>query len=1169
MLANRGEKMAGTNFVHLHCHSEYSLLDGQARIPALISRAAELRQPALGLTDHGVMYGVVDFYKKAKAKGIKPLIGCEVYAAPYGRLRSDRDPRLDSKQFHLVLLVRNETGYRNLLELVTRGFSEGFYYKPRVDHQLLKRYSSGLLALSGCLAGEIPQAVLENRMEDALREIAFYREVFGEENFYLELQDHGLPEQRTINKALTALSCETGAPLAATNDVHYLHKGDWLAHDVLLCIQTGKTLTDEDRLRFGGSEFYFKTAGEMSALFPELPEALENTLQIADACQFEFSFGKTYLPGFKLPEDRVDLPDGQAGENSYLRELAIAGARERYGEALPAEVLDRLEYELKVISKVGYASYFLIVWDFMHYAHSSGILVGPGRGSAAGSLAAYCLRITEIDPLRYGLLFERFLNPERVSPPDIDIDFCYEKRGQVIDYVVKKYGEENVAQIITFGTMAAKAAVRDVGRVLGFPYAEVDRIAKLVPTELNISLEDARSREPVLQQLFETDDRVRKLLELSQAVEGLPRHASTHAAGVVVSCEPLVRLVPLQKTGENGLTTQFPMGTLEELGLLKMDFLGLRTLTMMQEATKLIFESFGRRIDLSNLPLEDEATYLLLSSGDTAGVFQLESPGMRDILQKLRPNTFEDIIAVVALYRPGPMEQIPAFIQSKHSKNSINYLHPDLEPILKETYGVMVYQEQIMQVAATMAGFSLGEADSLRRAIGKKKLEALNEQRAKFIQGCLANGHPRGLANELYDLIVKFASYGFNKSHAAAYAMVAYQAAYLKANFPTQFMAAGLSGVIGNSDKVAAYIAECKRAGLRILPPDINRSVDNFSVEGEACLRFGLAAVKNVGQAAICSILAARRARGDFISLSDFCSRVELRTCNKKVLESLIKSGAFDCLDTNRNRLLAVVDEKIAAVQAAARQRQNGQQCLFDLPVFEEQMYLPQDDLPALPPLSAGERLVMEKEVLGFYLSGHPLQEFAEVLSRLPGVTSCGDLRDVPDNVHICIVGMSVQVRQIVTKAGKPMAFMQLEDQSGVVEVIVFAKIFERVRAYLENDRVLLVHGRISHKEEEVKIIAESVTLLSPELQEVLIRCEESVDEGRLLALKKILSGSLGSWPVCLEFPFAQKKVLLPGEFWLAEGCSRLPEIERLFGREAVICKPLRIDLAATGQIRI
>lgn len=1143
--------MAGKRFVHLHVHSEYSLLDGQSRLEALVSSAVELCQPALALTDHGVMYGVIDFYKKAKAAGIKPLIGCEVYVAPQGRSRKQRDPRYDARQHHLVLLARNETGYRNLLELVTRGFSEGFYYKPRVDHELLKAYSGGLMALSACLAGEIPQAALEGRLEDAMRDIRFYREAFGEENFYLELQDHGLPEQKTANKVLADLSRKSGAPLVATNDVHYLKKADWMAHDVLLCIQTGKTLEEESRLRFDSTEFYFKDAAEMSAAFPELPEALENTLQVADACQLEFSFGKTYLPGFKLP-------DSSADENSYLREICFAGARERYGEDLPPVVLDRLEYELKVISEVGYASYFLIVWDFVHFAHNSSILVGPGRGSAAGSLAAYCLKITNIDPLRYGLLFERFLNPERVSPPDIDIDFCYEKREQVIDYVVKKYGEENVAQIITFGTMAAKAAVRDVGRVLGFPYAEVDRIAKLVPPELNISLEEARRKEPLLQQLYETDERVRKLLELSQAVEGLPRHASTHAAGLVVSSEPLVQLVPLQKSGENGMTTQFPMGTLEELGLLKMDFLGLRTLTMMQEAVSLIFETYGQRIDLRELPLDDEATYQLLSQGDTAGVFQLESAGMRDILQKLRPNTFEDIIAVVALYRPGPMEQIPTFIQSKHRPQAIHYLHPDLEPILKETYGVMVYQEQIMQVAASLAGFSLGEADLLRRAIGKKKLEILNEQRAKFVKGCLDNGHSRELANELYDLIVKFASYGFNKSHAAAYAMVAYQSAWLKANFPTQFMAALLTSVTGNSDKVAGYIAECKRSGFTILPPDINRSLANFSIEEEKAIRLGLAAIKNVGQSAICSILSTRQERGEFVSLRDFCSRVDLRTCNKKVLESLIKSGAFDSLDTNRNRLLAVLDERISAGQAEQRQRQNGQQSLFDLLPDDVHPQLLPDKLPELPPLSSRERLAMEKETLALYLSGHPLQDYEQVLRHLPGLTPCCDLHDMPDNMTVRVVGMAGQIRQIVTKAGKLMAFAQLEDQSGECEVIIFSKLFDNVRTVLSEGRVLLVHGRIDHKEEEeVKIIAESVTLLSPEPQEVQICCPEDVDEGRLLALKKILTGSQGSWPVSLDFPATNKKVLLPGEYWLEEGCSRLSEVERLFGRESVVIKPL------------
>jgi len=1155
--------MADEKFVHLHVHSEYSLLDGQARLEALVSSAVALRQPALALTDHGVMYGVIDFYKKAKAAGIKTLVGCEVYTAPPGRSRLMRDPRLDAKQHHLVLLARNETGYRNLLELVTRGFSEGFYYKPRVDHELLKEFSGGLVALSGCLAGSIPQAVLEGRLEDALLEIKFYREAFGAENFYLELQNHGLPEQLEVNKALAALSRESGTPLVATNDVHYLKKADCTAHDVLLCIQTGKTLEEEARLRFDSPEFYFKSAGEMSALFPEYPEAIENTLAVADSCRFEFSFGRTYLPGFKLPGDRSDLPAGQAGENSFLRELAFAGARERYlsaqagGDNLPPEVLDRLEYELKVISGVDYASYFLIVWDFVNYAHRSGILVGPGRGSAAGSLVAYCLKITDIDPLRYGLLFERFLNPERVSPPDIDIDFCYEKREQVINYVVKKYGEDNVAQIITFGTMGTRAAVRDVGRVLGFPYAEVDRIAKLVPPELNITLEEALKKEPLLQQLYETDEKVRKLLELSQAVEGLPRHASTHAAGLVVSSEPLVQLVPLQKTGENGMTTQFPMGTLEELGLLKMDFLGLRTLTMMQEAARLVFESYGTEVELSAIPLDDEATYQLLSLGDTAGVFQLESSGMRDILQKLRPSTFEDIIAVVALYRPGPMEQIPAFIQSKHGKLATHYLHPDLEPILKETYGVMVYQEQIMQVAASLAGFSLGEADSLRRAIGKKKLEALNEQRAKFVQGCLSNGHPRKLANELYDLILKFASYGFNKSHAAAYAMVAYQSAYLKANFPTQFMAALLTSVIGNSEKVAGYIAECRRAGLTILPPDINRSLANFSIEGEKRIRLGLAAVKNTGPAAIQSVLAARSSGGEFASLRDFCLRVDLRACNKKVLESLIKSGAFDCFEANRNRLLAVLDERISAGQAIMRQRQNGQQCLFDLPAFEQPSHLLPDDLPELPPLPSRDRLVMEKETLALYLSGHPLQDYEQVLSRLPGLTPCSGLQDFPDKMQVRMAGQAGQVRQVVTKAGKLMAFVQLEDQSGGCEVIVFPKVFEQARSVLEESGVLLIQGHIDHKdEEEVKVIAESISALSPEPLEVQIRCAEDIDEGRLLALKKILTGAQGLWPVSLDFPSINKRVLLPGEFWLTEGCPRLSEIERLFGRQAVVVKP-------------
>ena len=1155
--------MADGNFVHLHVHSQYSLLDGAARLEHLVSRAVELNMPALAITDHGVMYGVIDFYKEAKKAGLKPLIGCEVYVVPTGRGRSDRDGRLDAKQHHLVLLARDQTGYQNLMELVTRGFSEGFYYKPRVDHELLRRYAGGLLALSGCLVGEVPQAVLEGRLEEARRLVKFYQEAFGDENFFLELQDHGLPEQQTINARLITLARETKTPLVATNDLHYLGRSDAEAHDVLLCIQTGKTLDEEQRLRFGSNEFYLKTPGEMAALFPDVPEALENTLRIAETCKLEFSFGHTYLPVYELPGNR------NHDENSYLRQLCLAGAKERYGEELPAEVQNRLDYELEVISKVGYASYFLIVWDFVRYAHQNGIMVGPGRGSAAGSLVAYCLAITDIDPLRYGLLFERFLNPERVSPPDIDIDFC-EKREQVIDYVVKKYGEDKVAQIITFGTMAAKAAVRDVGRVLGFPYAEVDRIAKLIPREQSISIEEAIKKEPELRQLFEKDGKVRKLLELSLAVEGLPRHASKHAAGVVISRERLVHYVPLQKMGENGLTTQFHMETLEELGLLKMDFLGLRTLTMMKEAVRLILESTGRSVDLSRIPLEDEATYHLLSQGDTAGVFQLESTGMRDVLQKLKPTVFEDIIAIVALYRPGPMEQIPTFIQSKHGQAKIHYLHPKLEPILKETYGVMVYQEQIMQVAATMAGFSLGEADLLRRAISKKKLEILNEQRQVFVRGCLNNGHLEKQAHELYDLIVKFASYGFNKSHAAAYAMVAYQTAYLKANFPTQFMAALLTSVDGNSDKVVGHITDCKRMGLEILPPDVNHSRASFTVEGEKRLRFGLAAVKNVGLAAIQSIRATQIEKGNFTSLRDFCERVDLRTCNKKVLESLIKSGAFDYLGANRNQLLAVLDDTVTTVQAKQRQRLSGQLSMFDLFAEDPQWKQAGDNFPELPPLLPRERLAMEKETLSIYLSGHPLQDYEKVLQRLQGVKCCRDLREAPDNLPVYVAGIAGQVRQIVTKSGKLMAFFELEDQTGTMEVIVFAKVFESARQSLESDSVLLIYGRTDHKEGDtmhkegdtdhkegdnkiIKIIAERIIPLSPTPPEVIIRCDDSIGLSRLLELKKILVGSHGTLPVSLAFADVKKKVQLPWEFWLTEASPRLADIEQLFGREAVI----------------
>ncbi|NLZ38168.1 MAG: DNA polymerase III subunit alpha [Firmicutes bacterium] len=1131
------------SFVHLHTHTEYSLLDGFCKINEVVVRAAELEMPALAITDHGVMYGVIDFYKAALKAGIKPIIGCEVYVAP--RSRFDRDARRDQRQYHLVLLAQNNEGYRNLMQLVTRGFSEGFYYKPRVDHELLARYSRGLIALSGCLAGEIPTALLERREEDALQLVKLYQETFGRENFYIELQDHGLPEQKTLNPQLIQLARATNAPLVVTNDAHYINKEDAYPHDILLCIQTGKTLEDENRLRFSTDEFYLKSAAEMAALFPELPEAVANTLEIAERCNVTFEFGKTHLPVYEIPKGYDD--------NEYLRQICIKGAQKRYGDPLPAHVQERLDYELKVIKQMGYASYFLIVWDFVNYAHENDILVGPGRGSAAGSLVAYSLGITNIDPLKYNLLFERFLNPERVTMPDIDIDFCYEKRERVIEYVTKKYGEDSVSQIITFGTMAARAAVRDVGRVLNFPYSEVDKIAKLIPAELNITIQEALEKSPDLKELYENDEKIRQLLDLSMAIEGMPRHASTHAAGVVIAGKPLVEFVPLQKSGES-MVAQFPMGTLEELGLLKMDFLGLRTLTIMGEAVRLIKQTTGKEIDLATIPLDDENTYALLSQGDTSAVFQLESSGMRSVLRELKPNVFEDIIAVVALYRPGPMEQIPIFIKSKHGEIPIKYLHPDLEPILKETYGIMVYQEQIMQVASVMAGFSLGEADLLRRAIGKKKLEVLNQQREVFVKGCITKGHSKELANELYDLIVKFASYGFNKSHAAAYALVAYQTAYLKANYPTEYMAAQLTGVMSNTDKVAVYIADCKKMGITVLPPDINASDANFTVAADKVIRYGLAAVKNVGNGAVDSILSSRREKGEFTSLRDFCSRVDMRSCNKKVMESLIKCGAFDCFGANRNQLLAVLDETMAAAQAQQREKQNGQISMFELvdENREESAWIQlHDNFPDLPEPTARERLTMEKEALGLYISGHPLQDYAAVLKIYPGLVPVNELLELPEGQIVSAAGMISNQKTIFTKAGKPMSFFTLEDEAGSLEVVVFTSVYEKVKDFLQNDNVVIVHGKIDHKEEEAKILAEQITPLPREVRQVIINCTSgSLDQ--LLALKELLNGLRGIIPVYLSFPQQKKKVLLAQNYWLQEDSPQLAEIEKLFSPAAV-----------------
>ncbi|MEW5783844.1 MAG: DNA polymerase III subunit alpha [Bacillota bacterium] len=1141
--------MTTPQFVHLHCHTEYSLLDGATRIKQLVERAAALNMPAVAITDHGSMFGVIDFYRAATKAGIKPVIGCEVYVAP--RSRKQKEPRADDYQYHLVLLAENQAGYRNLMSLVSAGYLEGFYYKPRVDRELLERHAAGLIALSGCLAGEIPSLLSRGEWEKARETAGYYRDLFGKDSYFLELQDHRLPEQAAVNQGLIRLSREMDIPLAATNDVHYLAREDAVVHDVLLCVQTAKTVNEPGRLKFDSEEFYLKSAGEMAALFPECPEALENTLRIAERCRVDFSFDQLFLP-------RYALPPGSSADQ-YLKELCLTGLRERYPEP-PEELRQRLEYELGVIQTMDYSSYFLIVWDLVHYAKQKGILVGPGRGSAAGSLVAYCLGITNIDPIRHGLLFERFLNPERISMPDIDIDFCDDKRDLVLQYVIEKYGHDRVAQIITFGTMAARAAVRDVGRALAIPYGEVDRIAKLIPTEPGMSIPRALEQSKELQEAYK-DDRYRQLLDLSQAVEGLPRHASTHAAGVVIAREPLVNYVPLLKISDGAVVTQFPMGTLEQLGLLKMDFLGLKTLSIMVETLDNIQRCHGRALTPESIPLDDQRTYDLLSRGETTGIFQLESTGMRNVLRELQPNKFADIIAVVALYRPGPMEQIPTFTGSKHGKVPVNYLHPVLEPILNETYGVIVYQEQIMEIAARMAGFSLGQADLLRRAIGKKKKEILDQQQSLFIDGCRANGYTRELAAEIYNLILKFASYGFNKSHAAAYALIAYQTAYLKANYPVEFMAALMTGYCANSDKVALYIADCRHQGIQVLPPDINESETNFTVVSGGRIRFGLAAVKNVGLGAIDSILAARREK-PFLSLSDFCTRVDSRLCNRKVLESLVKCGAFDSLGGHRAQYLACLDEVAAHGQSAQRERENGQISMFSLMDQSSRDDIFQDRLPRIAAFSDKERLALEKEMLGLYISGHPLEEYRPLIEQMSRLTPCAELQDLGDNRAVTVGGIVAAARSLYTKKGKPMAFIKLEDLTGSVEVVVFSDLFEKQAPLFQEDSLLVIKGRTDIKEEEEpKIIAESVSPLPKDPQQLLLKIGDRRGVEIMARLKQILTAEEGQIPVCLYFENEKKMLLLPDAYWVRDDPDCRRRLENLLGESAVKLQDLKSNL--------
>ncbi len=1098
-------------FVHLHNHSHYSLLDGACRIEDLVAQCAEYDMPAIALTDHGNMFGAIEFYRTAMNAGIKPIIGMEAYIAPRSRFDRTAAKGGSDASYHLVLLAKNEKGYRNLLKLSTAGYLEGFYYKPRIDKEILREHSEGLVALSACVKGEISQKLLRDDLDGARAAAEEYRDIFGED-FYLEIQNHGLANEDKVRPALVELGKSLGIKVVATNDIHYLKREHAEAHDVLLCLQTQKDRDDPTRLRYETDQIYFKSFDEMREAFREYPEALANTLEVADKCNLILDFGRPLLPRYQLPKEA-----GGLSLDDYLAELARKGLRERYA-VVTRELERRLERELEIIRKTGFAGYFLIVKDFVDFARSKGIPVGPGRGSAAGSLVSYCLGITNVDPIKYGLLFERFLNPERVTMPDIDIDFCYERRDEVIDYVRRKYGEQNVSQIITFGTMAARAVVRDVGRVLGLPYAEVDRLAKLVPQTLGIKLKEALQVEPRLRELVESNERYKKLFEISLVLEGLARHASTHAAGVVITPDALTEHTPLYKSKDGEITTQYDMKSLEAIGLLKMDFLGLRTLTVIHDTVQMLAEK-GIYVDIDKIPLDDDKTFELFGRGDTVAVFQFESSGMREYLRKLKPKSLEDLIAMNALYRPGPMEMIDDFILRKHGKTKIEYLHPKLEPILKETYGVIVYQEQVMRIASELAGFSLGKADLLRRAMGKKKADLMIGQRQEFVEGAQKRGIPAEVAEAVFDLMARFAEYGFNKSHATAYSIVAYQTAYLKAHFPAEFMAATLTSEMADSKRIVTLIDECRRMGLRVLPPDVNESFATFTVTDEG-IRFGLGAVKNVGLGAIESIVRAREKHGRFRTIFELCERVDLRHVNKKVLESLIQAGALDSLEGHRAQLMAAVDLALQFGQRAQASRMAGQTDLFAMDEeMASEMY---PELPEVPEWSHGEVLAREKQLLGFYVSGHPLERF-EQEARAFSTTTLDRLSELPDGAPVRVAGVVTAVKVRMTDSQKAYAFMSLEDFSGTAEVLVFSEPLERHRELVREEAMVLVRGKVSHREEQdAKIIADEIVPLELARERFTKRLRIAfdvlgADEKLVEDVCQVLAGSRGQCSVVLE----------------------------------------------------
>jgi DNA polymerase III subunit alpha len=1043
-------------FVHLHNHSDYSLLDGACRLDRLIDRAKKLGMPALALTDHGNLFGAVEFYGMAKAAGVKPIIGCEVYVAHGARGEKSRGPDGKGAYDHLVLLAKNREGYRNLMKLSSLGFTEGFHYKPRVDKELLAAHAGGLLCLSACLRGEVPQRVVAGDLEGARAAAGWYRDLYGADSYFFEIQDHGIPEERISAEGLLELGRRMEIPVVATNDCHYLQREDAEAHEVLLCIQTGKTMLDPDRFRFATDQLYVKTPDEMATLFAHAPEALRNTLVAAERCELALDTERVQLPSFPLPPD-IESEEG------YLRRLAEEGLARRYGDAVLDVHRTRLEYELDVICKVGYARYFLIVRDFTDYARNNGVAVGPGRGSAAGSIVSYCLGITDLDPIRFDLLFERFLNPERVSMPDIDIDFSYETRQKVIDYVVGRYGRESVSQIITFGTMAARAVVRDVGRAIGMTYAEVDRVAKMVPPDLGMTLPKALEIVPELKALPQQGETYARLIRCSLALEGLARHASTHAAGVLIAPGPLMDYVPVYKSPKGDFTTQFDMNSLEKVGLLKMDFLGLRTLTVLEDAVAHVRQATGGTIDLKEIPLDDKATFDLLGKAQSVGVFQLESSGMRDLLRKLMPDTFEDIIAINALFRPGPIQSgmIDDFVKRKHGKQKVTYMHPALEPILKNTYGVIAYQDQVMQIANRLAGFTLAQADLLRRAMGKKKPEEMARMKKSFLDGCSERQVPKKTAEDIFDLMEKFAGYGFVRAHSAAYAILSSQCAYLKAHHPAAYLAASLTSEVGDTDRIVALVDEARRSGLQVLAPDVNRSKAAFTLEGNA-IRFGLSAVKNVGVGSVEAIVKARDEGGSFRSLSDFLRRVDTAALNRRVVESLIQAGACDGLEGDRAQLLEAVGDLLAQIQERARSVVKHQESLFGA----DPMAAPSDPpLPLVAPWGLEERLRREKEVLGFYFSDHPLGAYRHIIEARATHTTAR-LRECREGQEVVLIGLIAAMKPHVDRNKRPMAFVTIEDLRGTVETTLFSELYERSRAALLPGTVIEARGKVNVREE-------------------------------------------------------------------------------------------------------